>query len=200
MHICFFFVCPKPLTQQIFFCIELFLQMSEATAFKSQTWSTSPCAGCKIQRKKCSEKCVLAPYFPQNNPEKFLLVHRIFGNGHVIKLLQDLPAEQRGDAVSTMVYEASERIRDPVHGCVGIINELQNKVAELQSQLASAQAEISNITMQHVNLLPLVTEYHEVSDPNFFCLSPQESEDMTHTSSSVLDDLDPLELWEPLWT
>eukprot|EP00253_Pinus_taeda_P004310 PITA_04310 len=176
------------------------MQMSEATDFKSRTSFTSACAGCKIQRKKCSENCVLAPYFPQNNPQKFLLVHKVFGNGHVVKLLQDLPAEKRGDAVSSMAYEASERLRDPVHGCVGIINELRNRVAELQSQLASAQAELTKISLQHANLLPLVLGYHEVSDPNFFCLSPQEIEDMTQTSPSVTEDLDPLELWDPVWT
>jgi len=85
---------------------------------------------------------VLAPYFPQDKPHKFLLVHKVFGNGHVVKLLQDLPAEQRGDAVSSMVYERRQRFGDPVHGCVSVVNDLQNKIAELQSQMASTQYDV----------------------------------------------------------
>lgn len=158
-----------------------------------QTWpSTSPCAGCKIQRKKCSHNCVLAPYFPQDNPQKFLLVHRVFGNGHVVKLLQDLPAEQRGDAVSSMVYEASQRFQDPVHGCAGVIKYLKNKVSELQSQLASTQRELANMSMQHAKLLSFL---NEGSDSQFYNGLLLESED-TH----ALDDGDAMELWEPLWT
>nr|ABR17444.1 unknown [Picea sitchensis] len=158
---------------------------------KAEMRSTSPCASCKIQRKKCSQSCVLAPYFPQDNPEKFLLVHRLFGNGHVIKSLQELPEEQRGDAVNSMVYEASQRFRDPVHGSVGVINDLQNKIAELQSQMASTQTELANINMRHANLLTLL---NGGSDPHCYNGSLLQSED-TH----VLDDVDPMELWEPLW-
>eukprot|EP00253_Pinus_taeda_P002963 PITA_02963 len=167
--------------------------MSDMSAkSKAETWSTSPCAACKIQRKTCSQNCVLAPYFPKDNPHKFLLVHRVFGNGHVIKLLQDLPAEQRGDAVSSMVYEASQRFRDPVYGCAGVINSLKNKVSELQSQLGSTQRDLANMSMQHANLLTIL---NEGSASLFVNGSVLQSED-TH----ALDDGDSMELWEQLWT
>lgn len=55
---------------------------------------------------------------------------------------------QRGDAVSSLVYEANARMRDPVYGCVGAISYLQNQVSQLQMQLAVAQAEILCIQMQ----------------------------------------------------
>ena len=66
-------------------------------------------------------------------------------------ILQDIPAEQRGDAVSSMVYEASQRLRDPVHGCLGVIDDLHKKVAGLQLQLDSTQAQLANISLQHAN-------------------------------------------------
>ena len=56
--------------------------------------------------------------------------------------------QQRGDAVSSLVYEANARVRDPVYGCVGAISFLQNQVSQLQMQLAVAQAEILCIQMQ----------------------------------------------------
>jgi len=70
------------------------------------------------------------------------------------------------------VYEARERERDPVHGCLGVINDLHNKVAELRSKLDSTEARLANMSLQH---------------------------DFYNTSLQVLDDdVDSLWLWEPL--
>ncbi|MBA0850071.1 hypothetical protein Goshw_024783, partial [Gossypium schwendimanii] len=33
----------------------------------------SPCAACKIFRRRCADKCVLAPYFPPTEPAKFAI-------------------------------------------------------------------------------------------------------------------------------
>jgi hypothetical protein len=48
----------------------------------------SPCAACKILRRRCAEKCVLAPYFPPTEPAKFTIAHRVFGASNIIKFLQ----------------------------------------------------------------------------------------------------------------
>ncbi|KAG5239743.1 LOB domain-containing protein [Salix suchowensis] len=96
----------------------------------------SPCAACKILRRRCVDKCVLAPYFPPSEPFKFTIAHRVFGASNIIKFLQELPESQRADAVSSMVYEANARIRDPVYGCAGAISQLQKQVSDLQAQLA----------------------------------------------------------------
>ncbi|OIW04114.1 hypothetical protein TanjilG_00674 [Lupinus angustifolius] len=75
--------------------------------------------------------------------------------------MQELPVHQRADAVSSLVYEANARVRDPVYGCVGAISYLQNQVSELQMQLAVAQAEILCIQMQHE---PIVMPNQEIMD------------------------------------
>ncbi|XP_009794710.1 LOB domain-containing protein 1-like isoform X3 [Nicotiana sylvestris] len=116
----------------------------------------SPCAACKILRRRCAEKCVLAPYFPPNDPIKFTTAHRVFGASNIIKFLQELPEFQRADAVSSMVYEANARLRDPVYGCAGAICHLQKQVNELQVQLAKAQAEIVNMQCEQANLMALI--------------------------------------------
>ncbi|XP_062087168.1 LOB domain-containing protein 12-like [Humulus lupulus] len=108
----------------------------------------SPCASCKLLRRRCAKDCVFAPYFASDDPHKFAIVHKVFGASNVSKMLQELPIEQRADAVSSLVYEANARMRDPVYGCVGAISYLQNQVSELQMQLAVAQAEILCIQMQ----------------------------------------------------
>ncbi|XP_018730826.2 LOB domain-containing protein 4 isoform X3 [Eucalyptus grandis] len=61
---------------------------------------------------------------------------------------QELPEHQRSDAVSSMVYEANARMRDPVYGCVGAISSLQQQVDVLQNQLALAQAEVVHMRLQ----------------------------------------------------
>ncbi|OEL32972.1 LOB domain-containing protein 12 [Dichanthelium oligosanthes] len=110
--------------------------------------SGSPCASCKLLRRRCTKDCIFAPFFPADDPHKFAIVHKVFGASNVSKMLQELPVQQRGDAVSSLVYEANARMRDPVYGCVGAISFLQNQVSQLQMQLAVAQAEILCIQMQ----------------------------------------------------
>ncbi|KAI4352897.1 hypothetical protein L6164_007104 [Bauhinia variegata] len=155
----------------------------------------SPCAACKILRRRCVEKCVLAPYFPPTDPLKFTIAHRVFGASNIIKFLQELPESQRADAVSSMVYEANARIRDPVYGCAGAICQLQKQVNELQGQLAKAQAELVNMQCQQTNLIALICmEMSQSQDQHM--LQPQQNVDM----SCFLDDNSLGSAWEPLWT
>ncbi|KAF3772882.1 LOB domain-containing protein 12 [Nymphaea thermarum] len=118
-----------------------------------------PCASCKLLRRRCAEGCIFAPFFPADDPVKFANVHKVFGASNVSKMLQDLPVQQRADAVTSLVYEANARVRDPVYGCVGAISFLQQQIAQLQMQLAVAQAEILCIQMQQESIsLPLILE------------------------------------------
>ncbi|CAK8573221.1 unnamed protein product [Lathyrus sativus] len=164
----------------------------------------SPCAACKILRRRCVEKCVLAPYFPPTDPLKFTIAHRVFGASNIIKFLQELPEPQRADAVSSMVYEANARIRDPVYGCAGAICQLQKQVSELQTQLAKAQAELVNMHCQQANLVALICmEMSTQSSPssssqdhNMIINQPQPHVDM----SCFLEDNNFGSAWEPVWT
>lgn len=105
--------------------------------------SNSPCAACKIQRRKCTQDCVFAPYFPPDQPQKFANVHKVFGASNVSKLLQELSAEHREDAVNSLAYEAEARLRDPVYGCVGLISILQHRLKQVQSDLLNAKKELA---------------------------------------------------------
>ncbi|KAF3781816.1 LOB domain-containing protein 12 [Nymphaea thermarum] len=139
-----------------------------------------PCASCKLLRRRCVKGCIFAPFFPADDPVKFANVHKVFGASNVSKMLQELPVHQRADAVSSLVYEANARVRDPVYGCVGAISLLQQQVSQLQMQLAMAQAEIVGIQMQQepacslplledTNLFPFVNygpTGHEYPEPS----------------------------------
>ncbi|XP_021744341.1 LOB domain-containing protein 1-like [Chenopodium quinoa] len=170
----------------------------------------SPCAACKILRRRCADKCVLAPYFPPTDPLKFTIAHKVFGASNIIKLLQDLPESQRADAVSSMVYEANARLRDPVYGCAGAICQIQKQVSELQAELAKAKAEVVNMQCQQANLLAFIcmemTHSQDVVMPNTTSSSspPQDPYETSPNNNSFLnfyDDNNTLSsVWEPLWT
>ncbi|GJU75526.1 LOB domain-containing protein 36-like protein [Tanacetum coccineum] len=105
--------------------------------------SNSPCAACKFLRRKCTQECVFAPYFPPDQPQKFANVHKVFGASNVAKLLNDLSTTQREDAVNSLAYEADARLRDPVYGCVGLISILQHRLKQVQSDLHNTKLELA---------------------------------------------------------
>ncbi|MQM10833.1 hypothetical protein Taro_043730 [Colocasia esculenta] len=113
------------------------------TTAASTSSTSSPCAACKFLRRKCQPDCVFAPYFPPDQPQKFVHVHKVFGASNVTKLLNELTPYQREDAVNSLAYEAEMRLRDPVYGCVGVISILQHQLRQLQMDLTCAKSELS---------------------------------------------------------
>ncbi|XP_073142587.1 LOB domain-containing protein 15 isoform X2 [Henckelia pumila] len=102
----------------------------------------TPCAACKLLRRRCAEECPFSPYFSPHEPQKFAAVHKVFGASNVSKMLMEVPESQRADAANCLVYEANVRLRDPVYGCMGAISALQQQVQNLQAQLNAVRAEI----------------------------------------------------------
>ncbi|KAG9158758.1 hypothetical protein Leryth_013657 [Lithospermum erythrorhizon] len=138
------------------------LLSTESKKLKIMASSSSPCAACKFLRRKCTQECVFAPYFPPDNPQKFANVHKVFGASNVSKLLNELSKPQREDAVNSLAFEAEYRLRDPVYGCVGLISVLQHKLSHIKSELGIARKELSGYIgpsallpmNQHPGMLP----------------------------------------------
>nr|VDC89915.1 unnamed protein product [Brassica oleracea] len=102
----------------------------------------TPCAACKLLRRRCAQECPFSPYFSPHEPHKFASVHKVFGASNVSKMLMEVPESQRADAANSLVYEANVRLRDPVYGCMGAISALQQQVQALQSELTAVRSEI----------------------------------------------------------
>ncbi|CAA2978096.1 Hypothetical predicted protein [Olea europaea subsp. europaea] len=105
--------------------------------------SNSSCAACKFLRRKCTQDCVFAPYFPPDNPQKFDNVHRVFGASNVSKILSELNPSQREAAANSLAYEAAYRLRDPVYGCVGLIYLLYHKLRQVQHDLYNTKNKLA---------------------------------------------------------
>ncbi|KAJ7525618.1 hypothetical protein O6H91_17G059100 [Diphasiastrum complanatum] len=109
---------------------------------QSGTNTITPCAACKLLRRRCAQECPFSPYFSPQEPQKFASVHKIFGASNVSKMLLEVPESQRADTANSLVYEANARLRDPVYGCMGAISALQQQAQSLQAELATVRSEI----------------------------------------------------------
>jgi hypothetical protein len=49
--------------------------------------TVTPCAACKLLRRRCAQECPFAPYFSPHEPHKFAAVHKVFGASNVSKML-----------------------------------------------------------------------------------------------------------------
>ncbi|KAF8085478.1 hypothetical protein N665_0666s0026 [Sinapis alba] len=145
--------------------------------------SSSPCAACKFLRRKCTQECVFAPYFPPDNPQKFSYVHKVFGASNVAKLLNELAPNQREDAVNSLFYEAEARLRDPVYGCVGLISILQHRHKQLQQDLENAKKELAAYVGPQA-MLPILQTHHHHPQPHFMSLPPQPQRPSSSSSSA----------------
>ncbi|KAF8032401.1 LOW QUALITY PROTEIN: hypothetical protein BT93_D1346 [Corymbia citriodora subsp. variegata] len=107
-----------------------------------------PCGACKFLRRKCIPGCVFAPYFDsEQGAAHFAAVHKVFGASNASKLLQNIPAHRRQEAVVAICYEAQARLRDPVYGCVAHIFALQQQVVNLQAELSYLQAHLGPLEL-----------------------------------------------------
>lgn len=111
--------------------------------------ANAACAACKYQRRKCAADCPLAPYFPPDQPKRFLNVHRLFGVSSILRILRQVDPDKREDTVKSIVYEADTREKDPVHGCLGIIHLLQSQVNKLKDELLVARDHLYLLEQQH---------------------------------------------------
>uniref|UniRef100_M4EMJ3 LOB domain-containing protein n=1 Tax=Brassica campestris TaxID=3711 RepID=M4EMJ3_BRACM len=126
-----------------------------------------PCAACKYLRRKCTQACVFAPYFPPNKQEDYAAIHKVFGASQVAKILNDLHPSQRQDAVTSLVYEAQTLLLDPVHGCSRHVYNLQNQLQDLQDQLQIARNELVsyNNIIPSLDLPPPITYQQNHQNP-----------------------------------
>ncbi|KAK9285810.1 hypothetical protein L1049_025011 [Liquidambar formosana] len=103
------------------------------------TGAHSACAACKHQRKKCDEKCILAPFFPADKSREFQAVHKVFGVSNVQKIVKNLDEEDRKRAADSLVWEAFCRQKDPVLGPYGEYRKVHDELKLYKSQCQQMQ-------------------------------------------------------------
>ncbi|XP_024987895.1 LOB domain-containing protein 2-like [Cynara cardunculus var. scolymus] len=96
------------------------------------------CASCGHQRTKCTEKCVLAPFFPAEKTQDFQAVHKVFGVSNVTTLVKDLRREDGKKAVDSLIREANCRLKDPVLGPLGEFQRISEELRDYKAQYQQA--------------------------------------------------------------
>ncbi|KAF5463831.1 hypothetical protein F2P56_013960 [Juglans regia] len=142
--------------------------------------SYSPCAACKFLRRKCTEECSFAPYFPPDQTQKFANIHQVFGASNLSKHLNELHPSQREDAVKSLAYEAETRLLDPVYGCVGLVSILQHRMRQIQNDIVGARRELASYIGPEAAMLPVVQQYPGIG------YMPQQQHPGNPSSSVVL--------------
>ena len=114
--------------------------------------TSQACAACKYQRRRCTSECPLAPYFPPDQPKLFQNAHKLFGVSNILKILKKLEPEQKATAMWSIMYQANERDRDPVHGCLGKICQLRYQIWHTEQELHSLHAQLDLYRQQQQQL------------------------------------------------
>ncbi|GFZ16668.1 hypothetical protein Acr_25g0010770 [Actinidia rufa] len=127
-----------------------------------ETTSSTACAACKYQRRKCGPDCILAPYFPSNQYKQFLNAHKLFGVGNLIKVFKKVNPWERETAMKSLIFEANVRAYDPVRGCHRIIRDLEREIYKCRAEL---QITLQQLAICRQNPNPSLVNPLFVSNP-----------------------------------
>ncbi|KAJ6319427.1 hypothetical protein OIU77_011090 [Salix suchowensis] len=157
----------------------------------TRTRAHQPCAACRMLRRRCDSNCMLAPYFPGDEAEKFFGVHKVFGASNVIRMIQMVEESKKEDAVKAIIYEATSRLRDPVYGSAGTIFHLQKMVEELKIQVESMRAQVVQLQEQKNQLLGILMNVRHLD-------STSSIHDRKFDGGDLMLDEDPLMAYDPV--
>ncbi|EOA25068.1 hypothetical protein CARUB_v10018376mg [Capsella rubella] len=104
--------------------------------------TSGACAACKYQRRRCAADCPLAPYFPAEQPKLFQNVHRLFGVRSIVKILERLDETQKPEAMKSIIFQSYVRDRSPVHGCLGVTQQLQYMIWLAEEELKAVNSQL----------------------------------------------------------
>ncbi|KQK08349.2 hypothetical protein BRADI_2g41585v3, partial [Brachypodium distachyon] len=138
------------------------------------------CSACKHQRRRCAPGCLLAPYFPAENPGSFRNSHRLFGIKNILKFLTRAPPEKRDDCMRSMLYEADQRASNPALGAYGAVLSLQQEYIRVRNELAVLEKQLEQYRNAAEAALDVV-----VPPDGFLPTLPQQQQQ--HHAASALD-------------
>lgn len=128
--------------------------------------TSQACAACKYQRKRCTPECALAPHFRPEQTEIFKNAHKLFGVRNILRILEQVDPTQKNEAMRSIIYQANMRDRSPIHGCLGVIYQLQYQIRQAEKELYAVFSQIEFYKHQR--------RQHEIT------LSPMDSPESQH--------------------
>ncbi|KAL8529664.1 hypothetical protein ACS0TY_006918 [Phlomoides rotata] len=119
------------------------------------------CAACKYQRRRCTPECLLAPFFPADQPKMFQNVHRLFGVKNIQNLLKELGPDQaqKAMAMKSIKFHAMMRDKYPVFGCLTEIHQLNWQIHAAQEELQATIQQLAYYRQHHQNHQDMSDDY-----------------------------------------
>ncbi|KAG7555316.1 Lateral organ boundaries LOB [Arabidopsis suecica] len=118
----------------------IILMTSQGSSGVNNGSKTEACVACKYQRRRCTSDCIFRLHFPVGRNQDFENVHRLFGVRRVVKHLEELEPEVRGDAMKSIIDHSNMRYRFPVGGCYEVMINLQNRIAFVTAELLRSRS------------------------------------------------------------
>ncbi|XP_070668832.1 LOB domain-containing protein 22-like [Malus domestica] len=97
--------------------------------------NSKACAACKYQRRKCTQTCELAAYFPASRFVEFVNAQHMFGMSNIEKILATVEPDQRPATAETILFEGNIWRNNPSVVALVLPDSSANK--ELKQQLDS---------------------------------------------------------------
>ncbi|KAK2645366.1 hypothetical protein Ddye_020561 [Dipteronia dyeriana] len=119
--------------------------------------TTKPCAACRYKRKKCTENCITAPYFPIGRTAEYKKARKVFGVTKIEKMLFRVSPNDRRATADSIIMEGNARHDDPVFGLSGIIFDLKSQVHSLKIEREALQQEYLASLLEREGERPLET-------------------------------------------
>ncbi|KAI3762617.1 hypothetical protein L1987_53054 [Smallanthus sonchifolius] len=111
--------------------------------------TSQACAACKYQRKRCTPECPLAPHFRPEQTEIFKNAHKLFGVRNILRILEHVNPALKNEAMRSIIYQANMRDRSPVHGCLGVIYQLQYQIRHAEKELYAVLSQLDLYKQHH---------------------------------------------------
>ncbi|GAA0174101.1 hypothetical protein Leryth_014213 [Lithospermum erythrorhizon] len=148
--------------------------------------TSSACAACKYQRRRCVSDCPLAPYFPADQPKVFQNAHKLFGVSNILKILKQLDPSQQAEAMRSIKYQSNARDKNPTYGCLYEIQRLHMEIQMHQEELHAIHSQLAFFRQQqHIEISSLGGINDSMSQLQLGMAPPNNSLNMFHQDASL---------------
>ncbi|KAM7505499.1 hypothetical protein LguiB_004403 [Lonicera macranthoides] len=90
--------------------------------------------------RACPPFCESAKFFPRGiNRRDYFKIFSVFGVKNIVSILQKVPDYKYFKTLTSFLFEAQERINNPICGCSVLITSLQRQIEALQSRVTTLE-------------------------------------------------------------
>ncbi|PKA56462.1 LOB domain-containing protein 22 [Apostasia shenzhenica] len=108
----------------------------------------SSCAACKHQHRRCTEECVLRPYFPDDDQQQFANAHRVFGYANITNMIESVDPHRRHETMRSIMFESDAWARDPAGGCGRLIVDLMDGIEQCRNEMEHVMFQLQTYRRQ----------------------------------------------------